>query len=67
MTGQSLTDRSLMLFGKYQGYELKNIPGRYMLWIYANLKLRDDLKQYIEKRREQYEQEVKEANRQMRR
>lgn len=56
-----------MLFGKYQGYELKNVPARYMLWIYANLDLRDDLKKYIEKRREGYETEVKNANWNMRR
>lgn len=67
MTGQPLTDKSLMLFGKYQGYELRNVPGRYMLWILVNLNLRDDLKEYIEKRREKYEQEVREANKQMRR
>lgn len=67
MTGQPLTGNSLMLFGKYQGYELKNVPARYMLWIYANLDLRDDLKKYIEKRREGYETEVKNANWNMRR
>lgn len=56
-----------MLFGKYQGYELKNVPARYMLWILANLDLRPDLKTYIEKRRERYESEVKKANWEMRR
>jgi hypothetical protein len=67
MTGQPLTDTSLMLFGKYQGYELKNVPARYMLWILANLDLRPDLKKYIEERRERYESEVKKANWEMRR
>jgi hypothetical protein len=67
MTGQPLTDTSLMLFGKYQGYELKNVPARYMLWILANLGLRPDLKKYIEDRRERYESEVKKANWDMRR
>ena len=62
-----LTDSSLMLFGKYQGYELKNIPARYMLWIYDNLTLRDDLKEYIDNRRERYLREITAANRQMRR
>lgn len=64
---EPLTKKSLMLFGKYQGFELGNVPARYFLWIYVNLNLREDLKRYIEQNREAFEQEVRQANREKRR
>lgn len=59
MINQKLTGRSLMLFGKYQGYELKDIPPGYLLWIYDNLDLREDLKEYIDRRRDSIEADKK--------
>lgn len=56
-----------MLFGKYQGYELKDIPPGYLLWIYENLSLRDDLKEYIDVRRDSLEAEKKRIERDERR
>lgn len=67
MINQKLTGRSLMLFGKYQGYEIKDVPPGYLLWIYDNLSLRDDLKEYIEKRRDSLEAEKKRIEREQRR
>jgi hypothetical protein len=67
MINQKLTGRSLMLFGKYQGYELKDVPPGYLLWIYDNLTLRDDLKEYIEKRRDALEADKKRIERDQRR
>lgn len=58
-----ITDKSLMLFGKYQGYEMANVPASYLLWIYDNLALRDDLKTYIDQNRKALQQEAKAANR----
>lgn len=51
-----------MLFGKYQGYELANVPAHYLLWIYDNLQLRDDLMKYIDNNRTGLEAEAKRAN-----
>lgn len=56
-----------MLFGKYQGYELKDVPAGYLLWIYDNLDLRDDLIEYIDKRRDALEAEKKRIKRDERR
>jgi uncharacterized protein (DUF3820 family) len=58
----ALTDKSLMLLGKYQGYELANVPAQYLLWIYDNLQLREDLIKYIDANRKGLEAEVKRAN-----
>lgn len=67
MINQKLTGRSLMLFGKYQGYELKDTPPGYLLWIYDNLDLREDLKEYIDRRRDSLEAEKKRIERDQRR
>ena len=56
-----------MLFGKYQGYELKDVPAVYLLWIYDNLSLRDDLKEYIDRRRDALEADKKRIEREQRR
>ena len=56
-----------MLFGKYQGYELKDVPSGYLLWIYDNLDLRDDLKEYIDERRDSLEADKKRIGRNERR
>lgn len=67
MINQKLTGRSLMLFGKYQGYELKDVPPGYLLWIYDNLDLREDLKEYIDNRRDALEADKKRIERNERR
>lgn len=47
-----LTDQSLMPFGKHKGKALANVPAGYLLWIYDNLTLRDDLRLYIKRNQE---------------
>lgn len=48
-----------MFFGKYKGYALANVPADYLLWIYKNLRLREDLKKYIDDNKKGLEQEVR--------
>lgn len=44
-----LTDSSILQFGnKHKGKKLADVPDSYLLWIYENLNLPLDLKQYIE-------------------
>lgn len=56
-----------MLFGKYQGFEIGNVPARYLLWIYDNLNLREDLIQYIENNLASLQEEVRQADKEKRR
>lgn len=46
-----------MPFGKHKGTALANVPASYLLWIYDNLDLRDDLKDYITENYQQLEAE----------
>jgi len=62
-----LTDQSLMPFGKHQGEKLANVPARYLLYIFENFTLHENLKAYIKKNKDVLEAEVKRANQQMRR
>lgn len=62
-----LTDQSLMPFGQHKGEKLANVPAQYLLYIFENFKLYDNLKAYIKKNKDVLEAEVKRANRQMRR
>jgi uncharacterized protein (DUF3820 family) len=62
-----LTDQSLMPFGQHKGEKLANIPARYMLYIFENFQLHDNLKAYIKKNKDVLEAEVKRANQAMRR
>lgn len=52
-----LNDKSPMPFGKHKGTALANVPASYLLWIYDNLDLRDDLKDYITENYQQLEAE----------
>lgn len=31
----TLTDKSIMPFGKHKGTEMANVPAEYLLWLYA--------------------------------
>jgi len=53
-----LTDKSIMPFGKYKGAELANVPASYLLWIYENYDLQQNLKDYIEDNWQQIELEL---------
>jgi hypothetical protein len=62
-----LTDQSLMPIGEHKGKKLANVPARYLLYIFENFTLHDNLKAYIRKNKDVLEAEVKRANQQMRR
>lgn len=63
----TLTDTSLMPFGKYSGQAMANIPADYLLWLYKkNQQTRTYGKMkavmdYIEENKEVLEQEVKQS------
>lgn len=56
-----------MPFGKHQGEKLANVPARYLLYVFENFTLHDNLKAYIKKNKDVLEAEVKRSNHQMRR
>ena len=56
-----------MPFGAHKGVKLANVPPGYLLYIYDNFQLHDNLKAYIKKNKDVLEAEVKRANQQMRR
>lgn len=43
-----MTDESIILFGKYKGEKLGNVPDEYLLWLYENNKTFGDLHKYLE-------------------
>lgn len=61
-----LDDSSLMPFGKYKGQKLANVPASYMLFIYDNYELHDNLKEYIKKNKDVLLAEVKRTGRESR-
>lgn len=56
-----------MPFGQHKGQKLANVPAGYLLYIYDNFKLHENLKVYIEKNKDALQAEAKRANQQMRR
>lgn len=44
----TLTDKSIMTWGKYKGYVLVNVPASYLIYIYVNFTIHTALKKYIE-------------------
>ena len=63
----TLTDTSLMPFGKFEGERMANVPADYLLWLYKkNQQARTYGKlkavmDYIEENKEVLEQEVKQG------
>lgn len=43
----TLTDESLMPWGKYKGNKMINVPASYLLWLYENNKCSGSVKDYI--------------------
>jgi hypothetical protein len=54
-----MDDKSIMPFGKHKGEKLGNVPSSYLLWIYDNLDLRDDLKDYIQENYQQIQDDAR--------
>ena len=44
---EKLTDESVMPWGKYKGYSMKNVPADYLLWIYENDNCNKSVRDYI--------------------
>lgn len=61
-----MDDSSLMPFGKYKGTKLANVPASYLLFVYENYQLHENLKEYIKKNKDVLEAEVKRAARESR-
>lgn len=64
---EKLTDQTVMSFGKYKGHKMANVPPEYLLWIYDNYDLKPELKAYIDDNRAALKQEVKLAQKSIRR
>lgn len=62
-----MTDESEMTFGKHKGIKLANIPADYLIWLYENVQLDNDLKAYIKDNeaglRKEIEREPKKTHR----
>jgi uncharacterized protein (DUF3820 family) len=56
-----------MSFGKYKGHKLANIPAEYLIFIFEEYDLKDNLKQYIADNLQGLKQEVKLAKSEKRR
>jgi len=54
-----MTDECIMPFGKYTGQKLANVPGGYLLHIYAMQCCSDELKAYIDENRTLLENELR--------
>lgn len=61
-----LDDTSLMPFGKHKGTKLANVPASYLLFIYENFQLHENLKEYIKRNKDVLQAEVKRAARESR-
>lgn len=61
-----LDDSSLMPFGKYKVTKLANVPAGYLLFVYENYQLHENLKEYIKKNKDVLEAEVKRVARESR-
>jgi len=55
----TISDRTIMPFGKHKGEKLANVPASYLLYLLDNGKCYGALKQYIEDNRDVLEKEVK--------
>ena len=53
------TDESTMLFGKYKGEKLANVPASYLLWLHEQNIPKNDLKKYIEDNMEVLKADIK--------
>lgn len=43
----TLTDDSLMPYGKYKGKKMANVPPDYLIWLYDNGKCNEQVKRYV--------------------
>lgn len=53
-----MNDESLMPYGKFKGDKLENVPAYYLLWMYDNGKLNNELKAYVDENRTLLEKDI---------
>ena len=41
-----------MKFGKYKGKKLKDVEAQYLMWLYNNVNIDNELREYIEKNKD---------------
>lgn len=51
-------DNYIMPFGVYKGKKIANCPADYLLWLYDNDKVNQEVKQYIEENKQELEKEA---------
>jgi uncharacterized protein (DUF3820 family) len=56
-----------MSFGKYKGHKLANVPAEYLIFIFSEYSLQENLKAYIKENLQGLQQEVKLAKSEKRR
>lgn len=44
---KKLEDDSIMPWGKYEGYLMKNVPANYLIYMYENDKCDQQVKEYV--------------------
>lgn len=54
-----MKDTDKMPFGKYQGTAMANVPASYLLWLYQEGKLNQEVKAYIEDNMDVLKKEAK--------
>lgn len=54
-----MNDDSLMPFGEFKGRKMANVPPDRLLWMYENMKLYGELKEYIEDNLDVIKSEIK--------
>lgn len=55
----TLTDKSKMPFGKYEGKAMVDVPASYLIWLYENDKCSASVKNYIKDNIDALKLEVK--------
>lgn len=58
-----LTDESPMLFGKYKGDKMVNVPASYLMWLYDNNKCNAEVREYIKENLDVLQKEIKNKQR----
>lgn len=56
-----LNDHSPMLWGKFKGEKMINVPAGYLMWLYDNNKYNADVRAYIEDNMDTLKEEIKQS------
>jgi len=56
---ESMTDCSLMPYGKYEGTKMCNVPANYLIWLHENDRCSEQVRDYIDSNLSDLKQEAK--------